>query len=416
MTVFTHIQELLTLQGAVKKEGRKITESDLSIIANAAMIEERGKIVWVGSQRDLNSKIKEYRRQKIRRVSLKNLNVIPAFVDCHTHLVFAGDRQNEFELRNQGMSYQDIAKRGGGIRSTVEATRSASEAELFRRAQERIIELLAQGVATIEIKSGYGLNESEEIKILKVIQKLKLKYKNLNIVSTFLGPHAHPSEVPAEKYLKEILESTLPAIAKKKLADRVDMFVEEGYYSLEQAQKYFLEAQKLGFKFTGHADQLNRTGAGVFLASLGADSADHLVRVSKEDILRLSSSSTTCVLLPVSDFYLKISYPPARELIDAGARVALATDFNPGTAPSMNIEFVGLLARLEMKMSLPEVLVGLTYNGASALSLQNKVGALLPGWDCTFLTIKSSWRDLFYQIGRKSIENVYISGRISQKT
>jgi len=407
MKIFTGIKELVTLSGAARKDGRHVNEEDLTVVANGAIVENKGRLAWVGSEKDIPPQY----RKKAQRVSLRADCVMPAFVECHTHLVFSGDRRNEFELRNKGVSYQEIARQGGGIRSTVRATRAASEAELVALARQRAGVFLRQGVTTIESKSGYGLEEKGELKILEVIQKLSKERGGARWVGTYLGAHAIPEGRTADDYLDEMMEKTLPLVSRRKLSQRVDMFVEDGYFTPEAAKKYFSRASGLGFRLTAHADQLTRTGAGVLLASLGAESVDHLVHISSRDIEELAKSKTTCVLLPASDFYLKINYPPARKLVDEGARVALATDYNPGSSPVQDLSLVGVLARLEMKMSLPEVIAGYTVGAAHALGLGADLGSLDVGKFCDFIQLSGSWRDLFYGVGHHPVAQVYKEGR-----
>lgn len=425
MTVFTGIKELLTLKGAAQKGARNIQEADLSIIKDGAIIEDLGLVLWVGEKKNLKKILKEISNTKLRKLKsgklvLREINlsaecVLPAFTECHTHLVFAGDRKHEFEMRNQGQTYQEIAAKGGGIQHTVSETQKAKMAMLVSEAQERAQKFLQQGVTTLEVKSGYGLTSESEIKILEVAKKIK----SVKVVSTYLGAHAVPMNQNADDYIEEMVQRTLPLIKAKKLAERVDMFVDKGYYSLDQARRLFVAAAELGFRITAHADQITRTGAGSFLAAWGinsdvaVDSVDHLVQVDGADIVTLAKSKTTCVLLPASDFYLKIKYPPARELIDAGARVALATDFNPGTSPTQNLSFVGVLARLQMKMTLPEAIVSYTLGAAYALNLQKNLGSLEILKQCDFVVLDGSWRDLFYQVGHHPVSHVYQQGKLA---
>ncbi len=429
MTVFTGIKELLTLQGAAQKQARRVQESDLSIIQDAAMVEDRGRIVWVGEKKQLKAALAELRSQsqrdgkasskktaakkkslvKLQEIDLKAEVVMPAFLECHTHLIFAGDRQHEFEMRNQGATYQDIAAKGGGIRYTVKQTSEAPAQQLLQLAEKRAQKFLKQGVTTVEVKSGYGLSHDSEIKILEVARKIK----STRIVSTYLGAHAFPKDRDAEDYMNEMLTQTLPLIKKRKLADRVDMFIEQNYYSLNHAIKYFQKAAELGLRITAHVEQMTRTGAAAYLTgeNIPLDSVDHLVQINDDDIQKLASSKATCVLLPTSDFYLRMKYPPARQLIDQGACVALSTDFNPGTSPTQDLSLTGVLARLEMKMSLPEVITAYTLGAAHALHLQSELGSLEIGKQCDFVVLNDSWRQLFYQVGQHPVSRVFRAGK-----
>lgn len=399
MIVYKNIKHLVSLQGAAQKKGKNLHSDDLSLIDNACLVVSKEKIVWIGPEVDLPTKFK-----KIKSVSLKQKTILPSFIECHTHSVFAGNRSAEFELRQQGVTYQEIAKRGGGIKFTVAETKKASILELSKLAQESADDFIRQGVTTLEIKSGYGLDYESEIKILKVAKALK----GPDIITTYLGPHAVPKEYKsADEYLETVI-SDLPKV--KKYANRVDIFVEEGYFSIEQAKVYFKAAHKLGFKITIHADQMTRTGATLLASELGAISCDHVIHITDSDIQSLSKTQTTAVLLPTSDQYMQIPYPKARALLNAGVRVALATDYNPGTSPTRDISYVGVLARVEMKMLLHEVIAAYTYNAACALGIENEVGSLEVGKRANFIVV-NEYKDLFYQVGSSPVEQVYKDGQ-----
>lgn len=401
MILFKNISEILTLSGAAKKNGRRVLESDLDIVPDALMACQNGKIVWVGPAKELPLKIA---RKKKKSIDLKGKVVLPGFVECHTHSLFGGNRAHEFEMRNQGMSYQEIGARGGGILSTVKATREASDKILFERLHQHVVEFVRQGVTTLEVKSGYGLNHAEELRLLKIIKKIKL----IQCISTYLGPHAKsPDAADYDSYIDEIISKTLPEVKKKKLSDRVDIFIDQGYFSLDMGKRYWQTAKKLGLDLVGHVEQLSSTGSAVAAAELGALSVDHLICLKDNEISQLAKTETTCVLLPTADLYLKMPYPPARKLIDAGARVALATDFNPGTGPSQDLALVGLLARLHMQMSLPETIAAYTIGAAHALKLGSVVGSLEPGKFANFIVLQNSWRELFYQVGKMPIQSTW---------
>lgn len=404
LILFDDIGELLTLQGVAAKSGRHVEEKDLGLLKKAAILVRAGRIVWTGSQAKL-PKAQVKRIQK--KVSLQGATVLPGFVESHTHLVFAGDRSNEFEMRNRGVSYQEIAAQGGGILSTMRATRKTSLQGLQALAQERVDRFVAQGVTTLEAKSGYALNEKDEFKTLAVHGKLK----GPRIFSTFLGAHALPPEFKTAAEYLGFLEALLPKIHKKKLASRVDIFIEKGFFEATSSRRFLESAKRLGFDLAIHADQLSLSGGTDLAIDLGAKSADHVICVEEKQIRRLAKSEVTAVLLPAADLYMKCAYPPARAMIESGVRVALATDFNPGSSPTQELSLVGLLARLQMKMTLPEVIAGLTYNAACALGLQNEIGSLSEGKDADFVMIDGDWRQLFYSIGRHPVRQVYRGGR-----
>ena len=360
-TVYEDISEILTLEGAVQKRARNVNESDLGAIRNGCLVEVGGRVAWVGPKRALP---REFRAPGTRRVSLDGASVVPAFVESHCHLAFAGSRAAEFEMRCQGRSYQDIAAAGGGILSTVTATRKSSRSELQAGAQRRADAFMRQGVATLEAKSGYALDGPGEIKLLEAMGGVK----GPRIVRTFLGAHAVPPGAKSARAHLDEMTRLLPKLKKRGLAGRVDAFVEAGYFEPAETEAYFREAMRLGFDVVVHADQLTRSGAAQLAVRLGARSADHLIQIDASDIRALAASETTCVLLPTADLYMACAYPPARALLAAGARVALATDLNPGSSPTVDLSLVGVLARVQMKMTLAEVIVGYTLAGAYALA------------------------------------------------
>lgn len=440
MILYRGIQELLTFERAAQKDGRSPQEEDLSLIKRGAfLVDTFGKILWVGEEKKFSTRLvreifekkkssKETRQisenkksQKpsrhrqfsnplpdLKEVDLQTQTVLPGFIECHTHLGFGGSRSQEFEWRMTGVSYQEIYEKGGGIQSTVKATRSVSPAELQKLVEERAQSFLRQGVTYFEAKSGYGLDLKTELKLLKSYKTLK----SPRVVTTYLGLHAKsPDFESQDKYLEYVIDVVLPRVAKEKLADRVDVFVEKGYYTPEQAERYFQRARDLGLDCVVHADQLTLSGGSSLAINEKCLSADHLIQIKESEIRGLAQSDVTCVLLPAADLYMKCAYPPARALLDQGARVALATDFNPGSSPTQNLNLVGLLARLEMKMKLHEVLVAYTVGAAHALKVHPLVGSLTVGRDADFICTQKSWRELFYQVGDQDIHAVFSRGR-----
>jgi imidazolonepropionase len=397
------IGELVTLAPAAAKQGRHIGVADLGVLKRASLLIENGRIAWIGSKLP-----KEWAREGLREISAAGRTVMPAFTECHTHLIFAGHRQHEFERRNLGASYQEIARAGGGILHTVSETRAASLATLKLEGQRRAARFVRQGVTTLECKSGYGLDFTSERKILKAAAALV----GPRVVTTYLAAHALPPEFSSYRaYLDHLMSVDLQRMAREKLAARVDIFIEDGYFSIADGRPYLQKARELGLQIVIHAEQMTRTGATRLAVELGALSADHLVQVNDEDIRALASSQTTAVLLPTSDLYLRMKYPPARAMLDQGVRVALATDFNPGTSPTQDLSLVGVLARLEMKMSLPEVLSAYTLGAAYALGLQNEIGSIEVGKSCDLVELDGEWSELFYQVGYHPISRVWKMGR-----
>ncbi len=398
--VFRNIDTLLTLEGAALKQGRQIHETDLSIISKAALVVQDGKIVWAGPQK----LVPRTHAKNSKEVDLKGATVLPGFVECHTHTLFAGSRSEEFEMRLQGASYQEIAKKGGGILSTMRETRKATPQKLKELTQKRVDRFVSQGVTTLEIKSGYALDERNEIKSLKTIRSLT----GPRVVPTFLGAHSVPPEFSSAQDYLLYLETLLPKI--KKLTHRLDIWIEKGFFEKEFSKRYLEAAKNLGFQIVVHADQLTLCGGTELAVESQALSADHVIQLKDHEIQILAKSTTTAVLLPLADLYMKMAYPPARSLIDHGARVALATDFNPGSCPSQDLALVGLLARLEMKMSLPEVIAAYTVGASHALGLDEEVGSLEAGKSADFICINEDWSKLFYAAGDLPVTKTYIKG------
>jgi imidazolonepropionase len=367
------------------------------------MAVNNGVIAWVGPQVKIPRALKPK-----NTIDLKNRLVLPSFIECHTHSVFAGSRADEFELKNNGASYLEIAARGGGILSTMRATRKATAGDLLKITGKRINEFVRQGVSTVEVKSGYALDLANEVKMLALLKKIK----GPRIVATFLGAHARPPEFSDNAaYLQYLAEKVLPVIRKKDLAKRVDIFIENKFFEKADSLSYLHSAKALGFDITIHANQLSKSaGAGLAL-QFGARSADHVINLDDSLISAFARSKTVAVLLPMADLYMKCAYPPARKLIDAGARVALATDFNPGTCPSQDISLVGLLARLEMKMTLPEVFRAYTIGAAQALGIESEEGSLETGKLANFICTDAELTDFFYSAGAVPEHQLFIRGK-----
>jgi imidazolonepropionase len=382
--VITHASELITGSGIEKKGGRRIVEEDLGAIPDGAIVyraEKRGKlevpreILWVGATSELPKRYIKERKRTLRGERA----LIPGYVDCHTHLVFAGDRSEEFAQRCGGMSYEEIARRGGGIIKTVSSTRAATENDLFQLAAERLQELASFGVRTVEIKSGYGLSHHDELKILRVARKLQKKFPQYEFQITYLGAHAFPKELSRTEYMDSILNETLPEVKRGGLADACDVFIDEGYFTIAEGRLILEKAKNLKMKTKIHADELACTNAAVLASEVQALSADHLLKISTEGVLALAKSNTVAVLLPGTAFYLKASQAPARELLEAGACVALSTDFNPGTSMMLNLPAVMTIAALYLGMTRAEIFSAVTFNAAKALGYESRIGTLTPG-------------------------------------
>lgn len=399
--IFKNIGHLISMSGAAQKTGRRVLEADLSITTKAAMVVEGENILWIGAQKSLPKAF----AKKSKEFDLDGSTVLPGLVECHTHTLFAGDRAAEFEMRQRGVSYQEIAKQGGGVLSTMRKTRKASAAQLKTLADERVERFVRQGVTTLEIKTGYALDKKSEIKSLKVIQSLT----GPRVISTFLGAHSLPPEFSTTATYLEFLTELLPEVRKH--TGRLDIWIEKGFFEVGPSRNYLKKAKELGFQILIHADQLSLSGGVELATELSAVSADHVIQIEDKQIQLLAKSETTAVLLPLADLYMKCAYPPARRLIDSGARVALATDFNPGSCPSQDLSLVGLLARLEMKMTLPEVLAAYTVGASFALDRSTQLGSLEVGKLADFVSINADWTSLFYAAGGLEIEKSFLGGR-----
>jgi imidazolonepropionase len=338
--------------------------------------------------------------------------VLPGFVDAHTHLVFGGNRLDDFERRSRGETYEQIAKAGGGIWSTVEKTRAASDDDLFAQAKEHAQWFLRGGTTTVEAKSGYGLTVEDELRILRTMRRLSEKTP-LEMVPTFLGAHAVPRELRADEYVDLVIDEMLPRVASEKLAEFCDVFCERGYFDIEQSRKILIAAKKLGLKLRGHVDQLTNSGGAKLMGELKATTADHLEKTDGEGIAALKSSGVQPVLLPGSVYALgSTSYPRAREMIEAGLAVVIATDFNPGSSPTASMPMVLSLACTQMKMSPAEALTAATVNAAYSLGRGDRIGSLEPGKAGNFAVFDGDdYREIPYWFGVSQAHSVYVKGQ-----
>lgn len=395
--------QLLTMKGS--------SPADLGLVEDAFVACEGNKIVAVGRM----SELKRYKGQvnkKTKILDAKGNVVMPGLIDCHTHLVFAGNRANEFKMKLDGKSYLDILEAGGGILSTVKATRKASRAELLKNAKAHLKEMLKMGITTVEAKSGYGLDFDTEVKILEVLQSLK-NIQPVKIVSTFLGAHTVPLEFKdrSDEYLEVLMKKVLPAV--KKLATFVDIFCEKKAFSIEQSKRYLLHAKKLGFKIKIHGEQINNLGACAMAAKLGAVSVDHADRLTQNDIRDLAKSSAVVVLLPLVPMFLREEvFADGRSLIDNGCRVAVSTDFNPGSAPCKNLFLAMSLACLKMGLKIEEALRAVTTNAAAALDLSKQVGSVEKGKIADLVITKvKNYQEIPYWMGTNLVEKVILEGK-----
>lgn len=350
-------------------------QGDIHVIPRAALVWDEKEIVWVGPERELPAAY-----GTAERVDAGGKLVIPGLIDCHTHLAFGGWRADEFEQRIRGRSYVEIAQAGGGIASTVRQTRAASEDELIQRAAGFLGQMLALGVTTVECKSGYGLNEETELKLLRVYRRLAGE-QPVRLVPTFLGAHVVPPEYRHDRagYVELLTERLIPTVAGEKLARFCDVFVEESAFSVKEARRILRAGQNAGLDSKLHADQLTANGGAELAAEVGAVSADHLECTSERGITALREAGVVAVSLPLAALYLQQASMPARRLIDSGVAVAVATDFNPGTAPSYHLPLALTLACTLQRMTPAEALKGATLYAARAVGLEAEIGSLEPG-------------------------------------
>ena len=368
MPVLRNISQLATCP-------RDNPQGDAGLISQAAVAWQGSRIGWVGPYDALPA---EYASEPV--VDCERRLVVPGLVDCHTHLCFGGWRGDEFEARLQGASYQDIAAAGGGITRTVAATRGASLGELQRKAGAALESILRLGVTTLECKSGYGLDEANELKQLEVYRRLDAA-QPVDLVPTFLGAHIVPPEhrKHRKRYVDLLCEVLIPAVARQGLARFCDVFVECGAYTVEEARRILGSAQTHGLGLKVHAEQLSSSGGALLAAQMGAVSAEHLEYADDAAIEALAAAGTVAVSLPLASLYLNEAYLPARKMLAAGLAVAVATDFNPGSAPSYHLPLAMTLACLNQGMTPQEALMGATTVAARALSLNDRAGSLLPG-------------------------------------
>jgi imidazolonepropionase len=398
--------QLVTLSGP--KRPRIGTElSALGIIRNGGILIRDGKIERVGPSDEIEKNVGD-----AEVVDAGGRVVMAGFVDAHTHLVFAGNRIEDFERRSQGETYEQIAKAGGGIWSTVEKTRAASEADLLAQAKRHANWFLRCGTTTAEAKSGYGLTVEDELKILRVMRQLK-KEVPLEIVPTFLGAHAVPRDLSPDEYLDLVITKMLPRVAAEKLADFCDVFCERGFFNIDQSRKILSAAKKVGLSLRGHVDQLTNSGGAKLMAEMGATTADHLEQTDEQGITALRKANVQPVLLPGSVYALGSSrYPRAREMIEAGLAIVLATDFNPGSSPTPSMPMVQSLACTQMKMSPAEAITASTVNAAYSLNRGDSIGSLEPGKVANFVVFDcEDYRELAYWFGMPQTHSVYVRGK-----
>ena len=384
--------------------------ADLPCISNGYIVIDGKEIAEVGSMEDLVHAHTSF----TENYNAEGCFVLPSWCDSHTHIVFAGSRENEFVDKINGLSYADIAARGGGILNSARKLNETSEDELYNQSYYRLHEVIKLGTGAIEIKSGYGLSVEGELKMLRVIRRLK-EQSDVLIKATFLGAHTVPSEYKENKeaYIKLITDEMVPAIAAEKLADYIDVFCEANFYTPDETERICRAGMSYGLKPKIHANQLTVSGGVEVGVRLGAISVDHLENMDGHAIETLANSTTIGTLLPTAAFFLRMPFQPARQLIDAGCAIALATDYNPGSSPSGNMNLMVAMSCIQMKMLPEEAINAATINGACAMELQDKVGSIAAGKMANLIITQPmpSLAYYPYSFGTNLVKNVMLAGR-----
>lgn len=409
--LFVNIKELLQVRENTVDflSGKEMGQ--LPTLKNAFLLVKDGVIDDFGL-------MKECPKLDVQTVDATGRMLLPSWCDSHTHLVYAGNRENEFVDRINGLSYAEIADNGGGILNSAKRLQETTESELYNQSKKRLEEIIHLGTGAVEIKSGYGLTKDAELKMLRVIKKLRENYP-IEIKATFLGAHAVPAEYKNDKegYLQMLITDILPTIEKENLADFIDIFCETGYFSVDDMQLILKAGKKHGLQGKIHVNQFNAIGGIQVGVAIGVLSVDHLEVMRNEDIEALRNTRTMPVALPSCSYFLSIPYTPARKMIDAGLPLALATDYNPGSTPSGNMNFVIATACIKMKMTPEEAINAATINGAYAMDVLDKVGSITKGKLANLILTKeiNSYNFIPYSFGNHCIEKVYLKGQEVKK-
>lgn len=401
--------ELVTCKGNHPKHGKEM--SDIGIIKNGAIVIKDDIIADVG---DTEQILKKYNESEYKVIDATSKAVLPGFVDSHTHFIFGGYRADEFSWRLKGDSYMSIMERGGGITSTVRATRNTSLNDLINIGKKRLNKMMEMGVTTVEGKSGYGLDLETEIKQLTAMKELN-EIHPIDIVSTFLGPHSVLPEYKGkeEEFIDFMINNVMPIVVKNNLAEFADIFCEKNVFSIEQSRRFLNEAKKLGLKLKIHADEMVQFGGAELACELSCVSADHLLQASEKGIKNLANSDVVATLLPATAFCLKEDYARGRYMIDSGCAVALATDFNPGSCFTFSIPLVIALAALHMDMTIEEIICALTINGAAAMGKSDVIGSIEVGKKADIIILEyPSIHFLPYHAGINIVETVIKNGKV----
>ena len=400
--------QLLTCKPENKRFKRTSELNDVGLIEDVSLIIEDEKISDITSNKDFNFSSFDL------VIDCRNNVVMPGLIDSHTHLIFAGSRSDEFEMRVAGKSYEEIAEKGGGIVKTVEATRESSKDALIKLAIERLEEALSSGITTIEIKSGYGLDYATELKMLECAKDLQ-NLQPVEIIPTFLGAHTIPQEFKNNRsaYIELITKKLIPEISENHLAKFVDVFLEKTAFTVDETRLILEKAKKHNLELKLHCDQFNSLGGVELGIELGVKSLDHLEMITDEDIKKLSKTEIVATVLPGVSYFLKIPFTPARKMIDAGCIVSIATDFNPGSCTSQNLPLMMNMATLYNGMKLNETINSVTINAAYSLGLEEKIGSLEIGKQADILILKTSdYKNLVYYFGKNLTKTVIKKGKV----
>lgn len=405
--LITHIKGLAQVRDNTPVVLSGAAMAELPILENAYLAISDGKIADYGEMQSLSNLSAD------QVIDAAGRFVFPSFVDSHTHLVFAASREEEFVMKIKGVSYAEIAAKGGGILNSAQKLQQMSEDELYERSVSRAFEIIKSGTGAVEIKSGYGLTVADELKMLRVARRIG-RETPLEVKTTFLGAHAVPQSHSKEKYIQLVIEEMIPAVAEEKLADYIDVFCEQGFFSPEETELIAEEGKKHGMRPRIHANQLHRSGGVQVGVKVNAISVDHLENIGEDEIRALQKSSTIPTGLPGAAFFLNLSYPPARDIINAGLPLAIASDYNPGSSPSGNMSLMVALACIKMRMTPEEAFNAVTINTAAAMEILQTHGSITRGKIANVCITKPipSLAYLPYSFGAQLVDKVIINGKL----